>query len=260
MTLGPENTIERAMVRLRQGLLTGAPRITREAQRALYGAAPGSISYIAADLRRLNLEDIGRGENGNLAVGLAALLHDLDERVAKEFFASVDGGSVHPVIAAGFRSIQRFSRDNYRRSSFEHIEIFEHKSLPVRQTKSATDYVTAWLTTVPADDLAGISRIYISPESEGAEYWGTYLPGLAVINVIWETAATRSWLGRFLIQKVLYHEIGHHVGRHEGGWQDPDDEKEADAYAVRMMRRRYPWLRRTMNLVRRLKGKKRLDA
>lgn len=79
--------------RLRQGLLTGATRITREAQRVLFGAAPGSITYIMADLRRLDFGSVvGRGETGRLAVGLAALLHDLDEHKLKS--------SSHPLMEA----------------------------------------------------------------------------------------------------------------------------------------------------------------
>ena len=246
--------IEMALRRLRQGLMTGATKVVGEAHRSLYSAGQQSVPHILASLHSLNLNAVGRGEHIRLAVGLAALLHDVDERSAKEFFDAADKQQVLPAIEAGFRSIRRFTKEEYRRCNHFNIDIFEHKALPMAR-KSASDYVRSWLAQVPCEELAGISRIYISEEDDSADYFGTYLPALAVINILWDASASRSLISRFLIQRTLYHEIGHHVRRHTLSWQDPEQEEEAEQYAMRMIRRAYPGLRRAANLVRWLRGK-----
>jgi hypothetical protein len=43
------------------------------------------------------------------------------------------------------------------------------------------------------------------------------------------------------MEGTLYHKIGHHVHKHTFG-QDPEQEKEANAYAARMMKRAHPTL------------------
>jgi Zn-dependent protease with chaperone function len=59
-----------------------------------------------------------------------------------------------------------------------------------------------------------------------------------VINLVWDNPSSRwspmSLLNNFVIESVLYHEIGHHVRRHTLG-QDPKQEKEADKYSARIM-------------------------
>ena len=253
-----DDTIEKAMQRLRQGLMTGSTELVSDAHRSLYNAVPQSIPYIVANLRSLSLDKAGRGEFINLAVGLAALLHDIDERAAEEFFDAAETQQVHPVIKAGFRSIRRFTKDDYRLCNSFDIDIYEHKCLPVG-SKSPSDHVVEWLLQVPGDDLAGLSRIYISWEDELADFRGYYLPGLAVITVLWDATATKSSISRFLIRRTLYHEVGHHVRRHRLGWQDPEQEDEAEQYAMRMLARAYPNLRRFGNLVRWLRGKPPLE-
>lgn len=239
--------------------MIGSTEIVREAHRLLYEAVPQSIPHIASQLSSIDLASKGRGEFIYLSVGLAALLHDIDENLAEDYFKTALAGKVHPAIKAGFSSIRRFTKDDYRRSSYAGVEIFEHKTLTTKTNRSPTDFVRSWLEFVPREDLLGISRIYLSENDDTAGYFGTYLPGLAVINILWHAEASKSRLRRFLHQRTLYHEIGHHAFRHKSGWQDPEQEDEAEEYAVQMMARAYPSLRRTANIIRWMRGRPFLD-
>jgi len=119
--------------------------------------------------------------------------------------------------------------------------------------------MTKWLSLVPQSDLDQIERLYLIPE-QNVEYRGTYMPILCSIMVEWDFASF--WFNPlscfFLtrIEKTLYHEIGHHAHRHslsEG--EDPEKEKEADEYAVRILVRNHPVLRRVVRAVRFMLGK-----
>ncbi len=80
-------------------------------------------------------------------------------------------------------------------------------------------------------------RIYIVRD-EDIEALGTYMPVLNCVSLRWENNYKESSLlfkGKMLgIEKVFYHEIGHHVHRHTFG-KDPDQEKEANEYAFKIM-------------------------
>lgn len=69
------------------------------------------------------------------------------------------------------------------------------------------------------------------------------MPILCKIVVEWDMPFSRfnpvSLLFLFLIKKTFYHEIGHHAHRHTFG-QDPDQEKEADRYAGRLLFKSHP--------------------
>lgn len=105
-------------------------------------------------------------------------------------------------------------------------------------------YIEKWLSNLPTNDLSGIDRIYIvRPEDIKAE--GNYTPVLFNITLAWANDFREgSFLFNLLAiyrEKVLYHEVGHHVHRHTFG-QLPKQEKAADRYAAKILRREHPLL------------------
>lgn len=102
---------------------------------------------------------------------------------------------------------------------------------------SKLKYPNEMLKNVPIEDLKEIDRIYIL-RSEDLNSRGTYTPILYVIDLVWDNPSSRwspmSWVNNFIIESVLYHEIGHHVHRHSF-WLHPDQEKEADKYSDSVM-------------------------
>ncbi len=105
---------------------------------------------------------------------------------------------------------------------------------------------------LPTNDLSGIHRIYVVRPVD-VKAAGTYTPVLFKITLVWENHFREgSLLFRLLsifTEKVLYHEVGHHVHRHAFG-QIPGQEKEADRYAAKILRREHPtmyWLARSLS-------------
>jgi hypothetical protein len=107
------------------------------------------------------------------------------------------------------------------------------------------------LKSVPVEDLTEIERIYIL-RREDLTALGDYTPVLCRINLVWDNPSPRwspmSHVNNFIIERNLYHEIGHHAHRHTFG-QDPEQEEEAERYADRIMARSGHWYYRIGRLL-----------
>src|SRR5207237_8547309 len=85
------------------------------------------------------------------------------------------------------------------------------------------------------------------PERSGR---GTYTPYLHKVTLAWDVP-DEAFVSRFLLlftEATLYHEVGHHVCRHDFG-QDPVQEREADEYASRLLKKahhRLAWMLRML--------------
>ena len=96
---------------------------------------------------------------------------------------------------------------------------------------------------IPAKDLDFISRIYVVTR-EKINAAGTYTPQINAIALLWDNAykdkSALFWFFPLFTEKILYHEIGHHKHHHKFG-TDPDQEKEADRYAYKIMKKIHPF-------------------
>ena len=103
-----------------------------------------------------------------------------------------------------------------------------------------------WLNNIPASDLEGINRIYIVGLQNSERYLGWYVPHLASVTIVWNRFQSHfnplAWPALWLQELVLYHEIGHHVLKHEGGGYDQEKEDAADNYAVKIFFKKRPRL------------------
>jgi hypothetical protein len=241
---------EAALKRLIRGLMSESDKVALPAYRELYETGAVVVPLLERELQRIDLQKVSHRQTNAVVAGLASLLHDIDERASRAFIEKALQSECSPVIASTLRSIQRYSDSNYHEDMFSHVRIFEEKTID--EAHRATDRVKAWLSSVPAKDIDGLSRIYIISYESGRDFAGEYLPKLGVVTLAWYCKFSPSNpVNRLLHRRykhTLLHEIGHHVHNHWFG-QDPDQEEEADRYARSTLSSREPTWRRLMRKV-----------
>lgn len=234
--------LESAVSRLKAALLTGSYANTVKAHKALHAYGDEAAEPILRDLRQIDLTQVDYPEAVSLVAGLATILHDLSEAASNSFVEDALKQPCHPAIAASLKNTIRFRRSDYREAQVLGITVLEEKAIDERY--QATAHVSRWLHNIPSDDLADISRLYIISEQSHHDFRGYYQPYLAVITLAWTELLHPSnpfqWVFRVNHEFTLYHEIGHHREGHTEYGQDPEQEKQADAYARRLIRQVHP--------------------
>ncbi len=191
-------------------------------------------------------------ELSRYVTGIVSLIHDIDEDEANSVCRNVISNGIPNHIKVQLKSVCAFSLKGYKHYNTRNIDVYEHKSIKVKC--KIQPYIEKWLSNLPTNDLSGIHRIYIvRPEDINAA--GTYTPVLFKITLVWSNNFRE---GSFLFnlfsiynETVLYHEVGHHVHRHTFG-QLPDQEKEADRYAAKILRREHPkvyWIAKSLSKI-----------
>ncbi len=221
------------------------------AHRALYHIGTPVIKHIKEYIQGLDLSVASNPIQAHLISGMFNLLRDIDEEEAQKLAKDIVGKECAPVIARLLKGICEFSVNNYRRYKIGQILVFESNNLAI--CKQRTNLLTEWLNVVPEADLEDIHRLYVVSRKEiEKDIQGNYMPILFVISIKWwnplSTNSVVSWPFKYIVQFTLYHEIGHHVHRHTFG-NDPDQERQANNYAARLMRKAHPstsWLIRLL--------------
>lgn len=234
--------LDSAVSKLKAALLTGSFVDTVRAHKALHGYGDQAAEPILRELRQIDLAKVDYPEIISLVTGLATSLHDLSEAASVSFAEEALNQPCHPAITAALRNTIRFRRSDYRESQVLGMTILEERVIDGRYR--ATAHVSRWLHNIPADDLADISRLYIISEQSHHDFRGNYQPYLAIITLAWSTLFHPSiplqWVFRVNHEFTLYHEVGHHREGHTEYGQDPEQEKQADAYARRLVRQAHP--------------------
>lgn len=238
-------SLETSLKRLKRGLMSNDERTTLQSYRILYKAGPTAALLVNRELERFNVEERSKREIFAAFAGLNGLLRDLDESASDSFIRETLSAKCNNSFAALLRSIKRFSRSDYRVMQVATFDIWEH--VAIDKQRMASDHVRTWLADLPAQDIDGIARMYIITSDVNHDWLGTYLPGLAVITVAWQGNVSPNsclaGLERSINRHTLLHEVGHHVHKHWFG-QDPEQEEEANAYALRAAKYRKPiWVR-----------------
>ncbi len=165
--------------------------------------------------------------------GLVSLIHDIDEKASKEVSDELIRRGCHDAIRQRLRSINRMTINNFHQYKLYGITIYEEKA--TLTSFDIPSLMDRWLDNIPASDLEGINRIYIVGLQNSERYLGWYVPHLASVTIVWNRFQSHlnplAWLALWLQESVLYHEIGHHVLKHEGGGYDQEKEDTADKYA-----------------------------
>jgi hypothetical protein len=163
--------------------------------------------------------------------GLASILHDLDEDESKRLANRLKQGRSHPAIVSTIESICAFTIADYHEYELMGIKIFQHHSIPASEPVGSK--LKRWLRVAPTEDLVGIERIYVLPAGDH-RYLGCYTPFFCNVSIVWNSPYSRwnplRWMPMFMIERTLYHEIGHHWHRHRGA-ENPVQEEQADRYS-----------------------------
>jgi len=236
--------IQNALKRLVRAVGRGSPRDSDIAYRDLYEFGPQAIPLIQEMLSQWDWrQQLNKGSMEVLTT-FVSLIHDLDESQSSVIVGKLER-DCHPIYRTRLQTILRFQNGNYRRYAVGQVSIYESSALRLDIPRAVL--IRRWLSNVPADDLEQIKRIYLIPSEKSLDYRGLYFPNLYKIILVWDNPLGR-WnplaaVFNFLIERTLYHEIGHHVHRHTYG-RDPDQEDQADAYANKILRASHPTLRK----------------
>jgi hypothetical protein len=227
--------------KLSRGLMQLNYPTAYEAHKILYEIGQPVIPILKEKILEIEWSNSRYKELSGYLSGLYSLLYDLDEDVALTICEKVISNGCPKHIKAILKSVNQFSIKNYKRYHVRGIEVFQHKLVDAKCDVGF--YLNSWMGNIPEKDLDFISRIYVVTR-EKINAAGTYTPQLNAIGLLWDNPfkdrSIRFWFFSLLTEKVLYHEIGHHKHRHKFG-TDPDQEKEADSYAFKLMREKHPF-------------------
>lgn len=232
----PDREVQSALDTLMRGLSVGHRRDVAAGYKALFKLGHDAIPGIEKKIFQSQWKDLDYPHQINLISALVGLIHDIDETRSRAVVDTVVKRGCHPSVERVLNSICRFNVVNYRKYEIRGIDVFESKEIVTRS--DIKRYLAKWLRNVPEEDLQKVERIFVIGVEENQEYAGYYVPYYFVITLVWDNPEGKwnpmSWLSVYLIERTLYHEIGHHFHRHTGGGQDTDQEKQADSYALRM--------------------------
>jgi len=237
-----EDSIHENIKKLTRGLVQSAYPIAYEGYKNLYEVGKPVIPLIRDLILEIDWSNKKFTELTLYVSGFFSLLHDLDEQEAHFVRKKLVANGCPKHIDAILNSICSFSLSNYDKYQIRGIDIFEHISIEAKC--SIRSYLDRWLENVPHSDLAEINRIFVTSRDK-IEAAGTYTPILNVIALLWDINSNEGSiifkLHGLWTEKVFYHEIGHHIHRHSFGTV-PEQEKEADSYAFKIMKKTHPIL------------------
>lgn len=247
MVMHSDEAIKAEIQRLLRGATQPSQDDMYQAHRALYLMGQAAIPELRNSVLGHDFRKVDFPERTVMVSALVGVIHDIDETVSRQIVEQIKKKGCHPTIRSALDSVCRFNADEYARYDVLGIPVFESKKIGVEQRIAF--YLARWLRNVPASHIEDIERLYAVPYEEGLEYHGYYVPGLTAVTLVWENSFGRrnplGFLDRFLIERTLYHEIGHHFHRHESG-QDSEQERQADQYATGILMRAHPILFRTI--------------
>jgi hypothetical protein len=236
----PGCDIDRNLRTLIRGLTQDNRAEIYNAYKALFKIGAPAIPQIRASVLKSNWPNLKYPNENRYVSGLVNLIHDIDESEARTVANQLKNKGCDLAVARFLDSICAFTLADYAQYEVCGVKVFEHKKLVTKQKVKVR--LEQWLKNIPIEDLNEIDRIYIV-RSQDMTPLGTYRPILYVINLVWDNPSSRwspvSWLNNYVMQIVLYHEIGHHVHRHTFG-EDPDQEREADKYVGRIFANIHP--------------------
>lgn len=241
-TQNAEFLIHENITKLSRGAMQSSHACTLEAYKNLFDVGKPIIPILKDMIFEVEWSNAKYKELSGYISVLFSLLHDIDEEEANSIGEELITNGCPDHIRAIIKTILSFSVRNYKRYKVGKLEIFQF--IKIEAKCDIGYYIQHWLNNIPNLDLMNINRLYVVPR-EKINAAGTYTPHLNAIALLWQNDyKERSLLFKIhalIIEKVLYHEIGHHKHKHKLG-TDPDQEIEADLYAFNIMRKHHPFI------------------
>lgn len=235
--------IEAAFGKFLRGLAHMSGPHINAGYRELYELGTVVVPALEERIYQADWKTLSRPEATHVQTTLVRLLHDIDEARSRQVIAALLAQDCDPVLRRILQSIRRYDSENFDTHEICNVSVYLSKAICDREGIPAQ--LARWLANVPAQDLAGITRLYIVPDTRHHDEAGYYMPAFSTITLYWNASGLESrlqeWLACLWIEKTLYHEIGHHALGHSSG-QQPEQEKEADRYAHARLRTSRPVL------------------
>jgi len=231
---------EPALEQLIRAIVLRRDSEVEEAYETCFEIGKPIVPAICEKIKTGNWRNLGAsGEKLRYLTTLMYLLHDIDEAASRELSDDLVKRRCHPVVAAKLRSLHNFTLDDFEAQTDTPLTLYVAKAIPSRET--VWRYLNTWLGHIPAEDLAGVHRLYVIKEDRSLRYWGLYFRPLSVVSLVWRPSSAWNRLAFLQTEMTLYHEIGHHADRRES---EPTETREAfaDTYAERLFRKVHPRL------------------
>lgn len=237
------DTVTKSLRTLTRGLAQGSNDEIYKSHRELFMLGEAVIPPVEEQILSQPWDDIKYGEQLNILSGLLSLINDIDEGRARKIGKIIRNRGCSAIVDSRIRSITEFTLNEFESCAILGVNIYISKKLGGQNRIKKK--MTQWLSMIPPNDIKEVERIYIIPETN-EDHRGTYMPILCSIMVEWIIPVSfynpLSSIFLIRIEKTLYHELGHHVHRHTFG-QDPDQEREANEYAAKILQRSHPSLK-----------------
>lgn len=196
-------------------------------------------------------EKLNRGDWGlyktdlqgrHLAV-LLSLAQEIDPESAKDMIAQLSSSKLHPFHQKTIKLISSRLEDTPIETSIRGISVAISDDLP--NTAEINILLTRWLNSRPEQDISRLLRVDVIPYESQFSYLGNYNIFFSGIVLTWpspQDSFLKRWIFTVLTEHTFHHEVGHHALGHLEGGQVPEQEKEANEYASRAIRRAHPFL------------------
>ena len=223
--------VERAVVRLLQGVATRDTVIRRDAWRRLVDAGPGAVPHVLAKLDSAAWGARPKGPSFLYLGVLLSLLHTLDVPAFRAEIGRLRAARLHDRHRRVVDFMAKMSDAEPVLHLTDGTPVFVAEEIEDRERIAG--YVARWGRT-PGVELGDVSRIDVICWSGDMEYVGLYRICESAIVLTWPAGRAWSlvrWWRRIEAEHTFYHEVGHHVCGHLEGGRAPELEREADDFA-----------------------------
>jgi len=191
----------------------------------LYRIGKNAIPSIRNNIIQLHRINILTRYKFQQIVQLARVLHDIDEQSCKDVTIELVNEGLDRTTIGCLRGINEFTLNDYYHYKIAEINIYQLKALGEKEKIERR--MQLWISRAANENIKDIDRIYIVKKMDKGVA-GNFLPVFNVINLLWNRYCPFPDLSR---EYTLYHEIGHFIENHKGGFRDIEQEKEANDFA-----------------------------
>ncbi|PTM93314.1 hypothetical protein C8N32_1561 [Rhodovulum imhoffii] len=238
-----QHNADALIAKLLRGVSTNHVETTRDAWRDLLRAGPNSVATVRTKLASDVWHNAPRGPVARYLGVLLMLLDELDPKSFRMEIERLSRTNLHPLHRQTLKLMSNRVAERPEVTLNNNIPVFiaSDVSKPYR-TKNV---LKKWSCFLPQDALENVTRIDVIRSQPQLDYLGLYNLFFSGIVLAWPeqnvNVITR-WLIALRSEFTFYHEVGHHVLGHAEGGQVAEQEKQANAYAAKIMRKSHPVL------------------
>ncbi|QJF50095.1 hypothetical protein [Roseobacter ponti] len=228
--------------RLLRGISTNHVETVRSAWGELLSARAPATGQVIAKLASEVWEQPPRGPSGPYFGVLLALLDTLDPEAFESVVGTLRKRRLNPLHRRTLEVVAQRVGETPACHIGDGVPVYISKDIAAPAMVQTN--LSRWSRTRGLA-LDGITRIDVIGRAAHLDYLGRYNMFFSGIVLTWPVRPQRGlrlWFEKLSAEFTFYHEIGHHVCGHSEGGQVAEQEKEADDYARRMMRRARPVL------------------